>query len=199
MSDNAAAPLPLGEEVRRSLYGALLLARREPRGMHWFNLTIEGFWRSFVSLLLAYPGFLAMTACERTLMATQPDLGRYLTIQTVVYVLQGIAFPIAMIFLARLLRLGATYVPFIIAYNWSNVWVTVLLLPPLLLLAFDGREIGGILNILASAASVYYRWFVTRTALATGGATALGLVVIDVILSVLISFAAVPFFGGREG
>ena len=197
MSDDAAPPLPLGEEVRRSVYGALLLAKREPRGMEWFNLTLDGFWRSFYALALVYPGFVVLALCERSLMAQPPELQRYLALQTAVYVAQGIAFPVAMIFLARLLRLSATYVPFIIAYNWSNVWVTLLLMPALLLLALGGGQIGGLLNIVASAATVYYRWYVTRTALGTTSMTALGLVVIDVILSILISLSATPFYGPR--
>ncbi len=164
--------------------------------MGWFDLTIPGFWRSFLAVALAYPGFVVMTWCERALLASPPATGSYLLWESLAYVGESIAFPVIMIFLARMLRLGGTYVPFIIAYNWSGVWVTVLLLPPLALLGFGlvGFTLGGLLNLAASIAAVYYRWTVTRVSLATGGFTALGLVVVDTLLSIGIAMAARQFY-----
>lgn len=186
----------LSEEIRGGLTGALLLARGNPDAMRWFDLTIAGFWRSFLALALAYPGVAAMAWCERALLASPPAAGSYLAWESAAYLGESLAFPVVMILLARLLRLGGTYVPFIIAYSWSGVWVTVLLLPPLALLSSGlvGFTVGGLLNLLASIAAVYYRWTVTRVSLATSGLTALGLVVIDALLSVGIAIATRHFY-----
>jgi hypothetical protein len=186
----------LWDEIRGGLTGALLLARGEPAAMGWFDLTIPGFWRSFMALALAYPGFVVMAWCERALLASPPAAGSYLAWESLAYVCEGAAFPAVMILLARMLRLEGTYVPFIIAYNWSGVWVTALLLPPLALLGFGlvGFTLGGLLNLAASIAAVYYRWTVTRVSLATGGFTALGLVIVDTLLSIGIAMAARQFY-----
>ena len=98
-----------------------------------------------------------------------------------------LAFPIAAIFLTRLLGLASRYVPLIIANNWSavvqmGIYTVVVvvgtLLPP------ETRALALLLTTLTVLA---YQWFVIRTALGTGSGTALGLVVIDVLLSMAVS------------
>lgn len=187
---------PLGAEIRHSLVAALRLARRDAGAMGGFNLTVPGFWRSFLSIVLAYPAFLVMAFCQRALFAAPPPTEPYLVWESVAYFGQGIAFPLAMIPLIRMLGLGATYVPFVIAYNWSGVLVTAILLPPLVLFGFGLIDpvVGALLNFAASIVSVYYRWVVTRIALATGSFTALGLVVIDMLLSIGIAMAIRPLY-----
>lgn len=196
-----APPPRLWNDIRGGLTGAALLARGKSDAMQWFDLTLAGFWRSFLAVALAYPGFAVMAWCERALMTSPPAAGPYFAWESVAYVGQSVAFPAVMIFLARMLRLGGTYVPFVIAYNWSAIWVTALLLPPLALLGLGlvGLTLGGLLNLAASIASVYYRWTVTRVSLATTGFTALGLVVVDVVLSIGIAMAARQFYAPAAG
>lgn len=185
-----AAP-PLGREIRDSIHGALRLARDAPGTMGLFNLSVTGFWRSFLAPVLIYPAFVVISICERaTIPAPRPALGLHLAWESVAYAGQSVLFPILMIFLVRLLGLSATYVPFVITYNWSAVWITAILLPPVLLSVVPfAAEIGALLSMFASIAAAYYRWVVTRISLATTPLTALGLVVIEVLLSIGIVLA----------
>lgn len=107
--------MPLREEIVRSLRGALLLARFDPRGVGHFDVTLDGFWRSFVGALLVAPFFIGGMLAEAgdAEIAWLSETFRYLT---------GWAlFPLVMIPMARVMGLSARYVPFVIAYNWMQV------------------------------------------------------------------------------
>ena len=39
--------MPLNQEVARSIFAAWRIARFDAGAMNYFNLTLEGFWRSF--------------------------------------------------------------------------------------------------------------------------------------------------------
>ena len=49
--------MPDREEVLGALYGAYRLARIDPAGMTYFNLSFEGFWRSFFAAVLVAPAY----------------------------------------------------------------------------------------------------------------------------------------------
>jgi hypothetical protein len=49
--------MPSYAEIQRALQGAWLLARGDTRGMGLFDLSVEGFWRSFAAALLAAPAY----------------------------------------------------------------------------------------------------------------------------------------------
>ena len=47
--------IPGQQEIIRSLTGAWLLAKRDTSALNYFNLSIEGFWRSFSAMVLVLP------------------------------------------------------------------------------------------------------------------------------------------------
>jgi len=184
--------MTLAEETYASLVGAWRLARRDPGGMTCFNISVDGFWRSFFALVVMAPLFLAFVLLEYRLRFAPPGLGVYLLVESLAYLLDGISFPVLMIFLSRMLGLESGYVPFVIAYNWSSVLVMALLLAPFALtgLGLLPGEAGALLTLAATIAAVYYRWYVTRIALGAPAGTAIGLVLVNVLLSTLIGALA---------
>jgi hypothetical protein len=185
---------PVAAEIRRSLEGAARLFLFDAKGMTGFTLTVGGFWRSFLAALIAAPLYLLILALQdRLLRANAPDdvtippLGPRLQLEMLTYPLSWAIFPIAMIGLARLLKLTARYVPYVIAYNWANVIASAIMLVPLLLYA------AGLLDPSTGLAAqaglrivtLVYLWFIARTALGVPMLTAAGLVAIDVLLSFL--------------
>ena len=55
-----------------------------------------------------------------------PVRARFVFVKGIAYGLSWIVFPVAMIFLCRLLGLTETYVPYIIALNWSAIIQTAI-------------------------------------------------------------------------
>ncbi len=181
--------------VTRSVYGAWRLARLDPGGMSFFELSIPGFWRSFFAALVVAPAFAVLVALRfdhETELGPELDLGPFLVVKLVAYAVSWAAFPLAMLVLARLLSLSAFYVPFIIAYNWSAVIQIAVFLPAALIEASGllPEILGGILMMIATMAILSYQWFVAHVALQTTGFIAAGLVAFDLLLGILIDRGA---------
>jgi hypothetical protein len=105
------------------------------------------------------------------------------------YTLGWVAFPVAAIFLTRLLGLGARYVALIVAGNWSAVLQAALLAATALVANMFADQSAAMIRLAATAVAVAYHWFVFRTALETTGGIAFGLVVVDLLLAVLLNLA----------
>ena len=103
--------------------------------------------------------------------------------------LQWVGWPLAMVLVARLAGLQRGYARYIIAYNWSSVVVIALMMPPLILLDLGlvGPELAVLTSFVLLMVSLYYRWFVARTALETTGLIAMALVIADFVLSLAVT------------
>lgn len=180
------------DEIRRSSVGAWRLFMGEASGMTGFNTSFEGFLRSFGVIVLLFPLFLVFCSAELMILAgleeqdaPLPSPGFYFGARSVVLIVDWLAFPVLMIFIARLLDLGSRYVPYIVAYNWTALVAVVPLSLPLIFYGYDliPALVALVLSILGLGIVMRYRWFVAVTALGVGGWTAFGLVVIDLALS----------------
>jgi hypothetical protein len=187
--------MSLVREIRRALEGALRLFLFDAGGLRYFNMSIAGFWRSFLATLIAAPLIMVVVVLQDALVraTAEPDmavapLATKLGVEIFTYPVGVVLFPIAMIGLSRLLKVTDRYVPYIIAYNWSSVVTALIGLFPLLLFATgfaDARSsVAALLGI--NLVIVVYLWFIARASLAVSGLTAAGLVAIDVLLSFLL-------------
>ena len=52
-------------EINSSIYGAWRLARRDPGGMNYMNLSVDGFWRSFIAIGLSAPAYILILLVQR--------------------------------------------------------------------------------------------------------------------------------------
>ncbi len=140
--------IPTLTELVSSVQGAWRLMLWDRDGLARFDMTIDGFWRSFYgplaalpAALLVYTAHLAMIAETAVLnpdagLPETPATGLYLAIKTASYILEVALFPLVMVLVARRTGLAARYVPFIIAWNWVNAVIVFLLaIPHLLYLA----------------------------------------------------------------
>jgi len=177
--------MPSGQEISRSIFGAWRLAHLDAGGMFYFDLTIDGFFRSFFAPILGLPFFLLMVAVQADAKA---DVMQLLEIESVAYLLVWIAYPALMILLCHLLDLGQHYVPFIVAFNWAQIVIIAVYLPLNAVIGLDlvGRDIGVILRLLGFAASCFYLWFIARTALQTTAIVAIGLIVAEVLVEQIV-------------
>lgn len=181
--------MPDRKEVWSGLYGAYRLAFLDPSGMGYFNLTIEGFWRSFFAAALVAPGY-ALLMLLRAAPEEHVDLGALVLVESVAYAIAWCAFPLAAIVLTRLLGLGRNYVALVVAINWSAVLQTAGFVVVVLLGRVAPGAFGGWLVLLATGAILAYQWFVIRTALETTGGVALMLLLVDLLLTSAVNLAA---------
>ena len=188
--------IPDRTEIFNSIYGAWRLARLDPSGMRYFSLTIEGFWRSFFAAIVVAPIYIYIRVIRPAAPVVEGappvDAAPNLVVDIGAYIVGWVAFPVLMILLARLLNVSGQYVSFIVAYNWANVVQWALFGVAATIAAALGAEtgLGAVLNLAALAAVLFYQWFIARTALMTSAYVAAGIVVIDVLLGLIINFAA---------
>lgn len=180
--------IPSREELSAAIFGAWLLARWDERGLGYFDFSVDGFFRSFFAAVIAAPVFIATLI--QSYGPVESGVGRVVAAETLNYALQWVLFPIAAIFLTRMLGLSRRYVPLVVASNWAGVLQVALLAFVSFATEFLPVEIGDAVKLASFVAVLVYMWFVFRAALQTTGGTAAGLLVVSVILS---------FMGSRIG
>ena len=181
--------MPGTAEIARSLTGAWRLLRFDASGMNFFDLSIDGFWRSFFAAVIALPMYILFVAVSFD--GTDAGLFVFVLVKGIAYVAGWAAFPIAMIGIARLLGLTQNYVAFIVAANWAGVLQSAVFVPVNLVaatgaLASDG---GAFLYLATLVIVLVYQWFIARTALQTTVTVASAVVLIDVFLGLIVAVA----------
>ena len=179
--------MPTWPEIVRSVQAAWLLARGDKAALAQFDLTVEGFWKSFAAALLVAPAYVLVLLDQYRVTGWPEHPWGTALAEAVSFTIGWLAFPLAAIPLTRLLGLSARYVPLIVANNWLAVIQVALYTAVVVLGALLPAELRTLALFTATIMVLAYQWFVIRTALATTGLTAFGLVVIDVLLSITVS------------
>jgi len=172
-------------EIEAALRGAWGLACRDETAISHFPNSEPAFWRSFAAIAFVAPVNLLSTF----LRAGGEVSGSYLFANALTVLVQWIAFPLMMIVVVRLLGLSASYGLFVIAYNWSSVLVVSVLLPSAVFSAVIS-DATGLTNMVTMISILFILWFttfLTRAALATNWVNAIGIIVFDILTSLLIS------------
>ncbi|MCG8693415.1 MAG: hypothetical protein MI806_19605 [Minwuiales bacterium] len=184
--------MPLREEIFQALYGASLLARLDPRGMSCFNLTIEGFWRSFLAAVISAPLYLLIVWFQPQTDAAPglQDVTLFwrIFVETIDYFVTWATFPVIMVFVARWMGLDHLYVTYIIAYNWCQALVVLLLVVVSAVIGIGilPETIAGFALTVSFVAILYYLWFVTKTALQIEWHLAIALVLLEFVATLLV-------------
>ena len=179
-------------EVVKALYGAYRLARFDADGMRYFDISPLGFWHSFYAAGIVAPLYCLLLLVRFNIGDVEAPLYRYLAIQIIAYVIAWVAFPLVINGLVRVVDRDHSYIRYIVPYNWISVIQNAVYLP-IVILGTIGALAPETSNGLAFIALVWvlvYTWFVTRTALDVPGHVAGGLIVVDLVLSVLINAIA---------
>jgi hypothetical protein len=190
-------------EIRRALDGAWLLFLNRPEGMHQFDISIEGFWRSFQAIVLVAPAY-ALTVIAKEQRTLADPAVRESFSQSIFFLdnvltfgIDWITFPILLALAARPLGIAQAYPGYIIARNWSAVisatpFAAIALLT---VLGIFGDQASAILWLAALAVMLRYNFLVARIALGTGIGPAVGIVVADFAVSLLIAGSIDSLFG----
>lgn len=125
--------------VARNLYGAWRLAHGDRQGMAAFDVSAEGFFRSFRVWLFVIPVqvlvFLVLPGG-----AGEADPLLLAVAEAVLIVIAWLAYALGAALILRQAGHERQFAGFMIAYNWAQVLLTVVLVPLVLLLALGGTD-----------------------------------------------------------
>jgi hypothetical protein len=174
--------------VQRSIDAAARLALRDVQAMASFDLTADGYFRSFAAMIVALPLYVVLNQGWETIgMAIGEQHSEvnavYFALYTLGYLLSWFAFPVVMIFVLRFLNLTERYSALVIAYNWGTIIVLLLDVPPIALFALGVLTAvqALVLELVIFGVGLYYRFFSAMTALQSKPSIAMAIAVIDFI------------------
>jgi len=176
------------QEVSRGIYGAWLLARLDAKGIFLFDNTTEAFWRSFWAAGVALPvyGVLLMLRNTGTTVGVGPATA--FLIHSIAYVIGWIAFPFVMFYVARMFDREQWFCRYIVAYNWAVVLQLTLMLVVSLIVATGlfSPALGSTLTVVTVLVILAYQGFVAHVALQATIPGAIGIVLLDLALSLML-------------
>src|SRR5947199_337391 len=114
---------------------------------------------------------------------------RIVIVETIGYVISWVAFPLLVLPLARYLGRENRFIPFVVAYNWSQIPQTALFL----MVGADTAAglfpsgVAQIVDFAAAVAVLVYEWYIARVALQVSTSQAVPVVLLDVVLGVVLS------------
>ncbi len=173
-----------GEDLRASLSGLAALLRLDRSAPARFNISIEGFWRSFY---VAAPIVFALHYLAQALYG-EGEMGNPLP-RILVFAIAWISFPLVMLALGAVLGLNARYVPFIVVYNWSQVLpaaITVLIGAGHMLGLVSPGGLSSLLLILI-VLKLGLTAYIAHLTLETGPGTAFGIALVDLLLEFVLA------------
>lgn len=177
--------------VRNSVDAALRLALRDRSGWDAFDLTADGFYRSFFAVVLVMPFnilfdlFLVKLATDADGVQRTYDFANA-TFSTLALCAHCLIFPVMALFLLRFLGYADRYSALVIAHNWGSVVVQFINLPILVLYSagFMSAAFAIDFYFIAMGLTLYYRYYVVQTALESPASIAIAIVVIHFLLQI---------------
>ncbi|MBM3513657.1 MAG: hypothetical protein FJX59_08075 [Alphaproteobacteria bacterium] len=175
-------------QLASALYGVWLLLRWDAGGFNYIDRTFGGFWRSYLVAIALGPVYFAHSIVAFQPSKTGPAFGLYMATESIAYVMSWTVFPFVMITVARSLDRDSRYFEYMVAYNWFQLAVGLVALPITILtdMQLIVPESGAFLNLVVLAAFFAYGTFIARTALDITAVTAVGVVFLDFILSLIV-------------
>ncbi len=178
-------------EATLALMGALRLARFDAGGAQFFNATVRGFWNSFWAAAIVAPfHFLEIALVWQNNKTEIADPARYFAVEGIMYVMLWVAFPLAMVYVCRMIDREAWFLTFGVANNWSDLVVSAVAIP-VQIAVITGLLTGSAMSFLLSVVILYslgLAWFIARHTLNLSGFAASGVVALAVMISFLIRF-----------
>lgn len=185
------------DEIVRSLTGAWHVFLDRQDADHYFNLSITGFWRSFRAVALIVPAYALSTLTAWTTLPAEADEGLFVLSKAVSLAIDWVAFPIVLALVADRLRVSSTYSAYVIVRNWASVIATTpfAIISILYILGPIGQEVASTLSLAVLFVILRYNYLIARRVLQVGIPLAIGVVVVDFILSLSIDAGISALFG----
>ncbi|MDE0799743.1 MAG: hypothetical protein OSB02_03280 [Rhodospirillaceae bacterium] len=176
------------KETARALYGLWRLARWDEEAFSFFNATEQGFWRSFAAAAFVAP-LQALYQLSLYLTLDDPPLiWRVAAIESIEYIILWTLFPLSMLYVVKLLERETEFFRYIVAYNWFQLAVGYVAMPFVILSQFQllPVQVSGFFDSLIFVTYVTFAAFIARVGLKVGMGASAGIVVIDILLTLMV-------------
>lgn len=186
------APRSPWREIMDSLHGVWRLSVRDPAGMGWLNLTVSGFWRSFLAAPIALPIFIGerrVAALLGTLLYPEREIVLSLPLELTIYALTWPAMTALLLGAAWLAGRTDRFAALVIALNWLTPGV----LAALLVVGWTvtlAPQVLGFLLLGMHGFILLIKYRVVRIALEAKPAAAIGVVALSALFGYLFPAAA---------
>ncbi len=180
--------MPSFRDIVYGIYGAWRVALRDPGAMTYFDRTAEGFWKSFFAAVIVAPGYALILLFDLSQVEVEAGALRIFLVQSCAFVIGWAAFPIAVHHVCGLIDKKEAFIGYIVAFNWGKVIQIAVFLPAIGLIALDilPGSWGGLLRWAVLFLVLGYEWLITRTALGVSAMGAVGFVVLDLVIDLVI-------------
>ena len=177
-------------EIQSSIRGAWRLVRRDPGGMTDFNLSVTGFWRSFIAAIIVLPLYLPFNVIEARRL--EHAVGSHVGREMIGFVAMWVVVPLVMLGLTVLLQRSARFAAMVIASNWVSVPQFVILAAANVVAMVLPQGPGSFILLAAFVWLIAIEYFVARTVLDIKPIPAGAVVVITNLAIYIINFVLAP-------
>lgn len=176
------------KEAAGALYGLWRLVRWDDKALSFFNATEQGFWRSFAAAAFVAPLQATYQISVYLTMDDPPSAWRVAAIESLEYVILWVLYPVAMLYVVKLLDRDTEFFGYMVAYNWFQLGVGYVAMPIVILSQFDllPVSVSGFFDSLIFVAYVTYAAFIARIGLKIPTGSSIGIVVIDILLTLMV-------------
>jgi len=170
------------------LYGAWRLALFDRSGLTNFENTAEACRRSFQVAFLAAPLYALLEWMRLGPSDITAGPLRIVLVEGIAYAASWVAFPLVVFSVAQLLNRSDRYFRYIAAYNWAQLLQTGLMFAVGVIAYLGGfpRSVSGGFSLFVTLAILAYEWFIARTGLDIPGPAAIGVVLVNVIIGLIL-------------
>lgn len=177
--------MPDRQEIFSSLYGAYRLGWFDEGGLAYFNISVEGFWRSFFAAVILAPFY--MLSIGQDFMTAEGGFSLWAAlVHFFTYGISWVLFPLVAFFATDLLGLGHRFTALVVTVNWSSVPIFGLLTVSVGFVALVQQSIAELALVILTAALIVYHWFVIKTALETTAPVAIAFVLFNFLLGAML-------------
>ncbi len=175
--------IPTIDEITRGVVGASLLLRNDARGLAAFDVSLEGFVKSFSAAVLMLPAF----AFVHWLQTRDAAFGATpLGLALLAYALQWVAFPVTAALLAKLMQRTQLFVPYVVAANWAYIVQIGIVVPVALLGTLLPTVVADLLAFALVLGLLVYDYQIARFAFQAEGFEGVGVVLAQLLVGLLI-------------
>lgn len=182
------------DEIVRSLTGAWRLFLDRSDAMQFFDVSADGFWRSFYAIILIFPAYALVAISERARIFADPaaaavfNSDAFIVNKALTLGFDWITLPVVLALAAPMLRINRNYAPFVVARNWGAVLSIGLFAVAhlLFLLGIIGGGTASVLSLVVLVAVIRYNYLIARRALGVDIGFAIGVVIGDFMISLAI-------------
>lgn len=176
--------ISLPNYIFRSLTGAWNLVRVNKNSMEHFDISSDGFWKSFWAIIVMLPIFLVGLIYGSGAEGAQP-----VVTESIFFLISLPMMALVMYYFTRFMKISDNYPSMIIASNWLTALnYNILVIAGLLLNLFlpNSEMALVIIYVLSFYFGLYVAWFMYKTSLNISGYLAVGVLLFDAVFSLTI-------------